>query len=161
MKIKLPSSIASSQDLAALILDVREYAKWFSHVAIKKRLKLQRGIDPPTISPGAKEVIRDWEAKQPLSTASFDELIRTLEDYKSSAPALAITLAAPAPGDLKKTLVAWCRDNIEPDVLVTFQFNATLLGGMVVHYGSRTFDWSFRRQILNGRAAFPEVLRRV
>ena len=53
-----------------------------------------------------------------------------------------------------------CRP-VAPDVLVNFQFNATILGGMVVRYGSHVYDWSFRRQILAKRDTFPEVLRRV
>ena len=74
---------------------------------------------------------------------------------------MSITLAAPAGAGLKRTLAEWCRQNIDENLLVHFDFNATLLGGMVVNYGSRIFDWSFRRRILEDRAKFPEVLRRV
>jgi len=62
---------------------------------------------------------------------------------------------------IQKNLVNWCRENIAPNILITFQFNATLLGGMVIRHGSNIFDWSFRRQILAARNNFPEVLRRV
>ena len=91
----------------------------------------------------------------------LDELIATLEVYRKTATTVTITLAAPATSEIKKTLVNWCRHNISADILVSFQFNATILGGMVVRHGSRVFDWSFKRQILAARANFPEVLRRV
>lgn len=161
MKFKLPDTISSSQDLAALILDVQEYARWFSHESIKNRTGAKRTSEPPLVSPEAMEVIHGWEAKQPLSRERLDSLIRTLTEYKKHAPSLTITLAAPPTRPVKTALVAWCRQNISPDTLVTFQFNSTLLGGMVVRHGSHVSDWSFRRLILENRQKIPEVLRRV
>lgn len=161
MKIKLPDGISSAQDLKSMILEVREYAKWLSHVEVKKRTGIKQHSDPPVISRVAIEVIRDFADKQLITSASLNELINGLEDQLESSPTITITLAAPPPIELKKSLSAWCRKNIKPDILVNFQFNSTLLGGMVVRYGSHVFDWSFRRQILNQRQKFPEVLRHV
>lgn len=161
MKLKLPDSIASLQDLSALQLELHEYAKWFSHESIKKRIDAKHASAMPSLSPAAMEIIRTWHTKTTLTEHTLDELLKTLEAYRNSAPTITVTLAAPATSTVKKTLVAWCRQNIAPDVLVSFQFNATLLGGMVIRYGSRVFDWSFRRQILGARDKFPEVLRRV
>lgn len=162
MKLKLPNSVSSEQDLAALILEIHDYAKWYSHTSIKQRVQNQHEVDqPPTLSAAATDVLHSWGENQPLNQTLLNELITTLENFKNTAPTMTITLAAPAPGDLKQTLVNWCRSNISPSMLVTFKFNSTILGGMVVHYGSRVFDWSFRRQILAGRAKFPEILRRV
>jgi F0F1-type ATP synthase delta subunit len=84
-----------------------------------------------------------------------------LEDFSDSAPRVTVTLAAPAPNSLKQTIALWFRENIAPNTLVNFKFNSTILGGMVVVYGSRIYDWSFRRQILVSREKFPEVLRNV
>jgi hypothetical protein len=149
------------QDLTSLTLEVREYARWFSQSSVKQRMHVGHISDAPALTPAATELIQQWSAQKPLSQQRLDELIATLEGFKATAPSMTITLAAPAPGDLKQTLVGWCRQNISPDTLVTFKFNATILGGMVVHYGSHVFDWSFRRQILAARAKFPEILRRV
>ena len=161
MKLKIPDSVSSPQDLAALLLEMREYARWFAHESIKKRVNAKHASDAPVISPAATELVRGLESKKPLDRQSLDALIETLEDYKKAAPSLTITLPAPPTNSLKTTLVAWCRKNIAPDILVTFRFNSALLGGMIVHYGSRVFDWSFRRQLLVARERFPEVLRRV
>jgi hypothetical protein len=161
MKFKLPDTISSPQDLAALILEVQTYARWFSHESIKKQTGAKRKTDPPPVSPETLEVVHEWEAKQPLSRDRLDALIRTLTEYKKSAPTLTVTLAALPTRPVKTELVAWCRKNIAPDTLVTFQFNSSLLGGMVVRSGSHVFDWSFRRQILENRQKFPEILRNV
>ena len=161
MKLKLPASVASPQDLTALILEVHEYTRWFAHEAIKKRTDAAHSSEPPALSPATIKFIYEWRAKKTLTQQSLDELIKTLEAYSRTAPSITLTLAAPPTSGIKATLVDWCRENIDPNILVTFQFNATLLGGMVVRYGSRVFDWSFRRQLLNAREHFPEVLRRV
>lgn len=161
MKLQLPNSVASQQDLQSLLVDIRAYAKWFSHNTLKKRLSLKRTTEPPIISEAANELIHDWSVVKPLSVHSLDELIAAIEAYGQSAPTMTIVLAAPPTGGLKKLLVEWCRKHIAPNVLVSFEFNSTLLGGMVVRYGSHIFDWSFRRQILDASTRFPEVLRHV
>ena len=161
MKLQLPNSVSSAQDVASIILEIKSYGRWFSHQAILQRTGAKHATESPQLSPTATELLRSWSAKQPLTQTRLDELSTVLQQFIKSAQVVTITLAAPPTGDVKQTLVAWCRTNISPQILVSFQFNQTLLGGMVVRYGSRIFDWSFRRQILAARDTFPEVLRRV
>ena len=158
MKLKLPDSISSVQDVTALTLEVREYAKWFSHAAIMKKINNKNVSKQPTLSASANEMLRNWSNGKSLTRQNLDA---TLEKFKRTSETMTIVLAAPATNDIKRQLVAWCRKNVSDNILVTFQFNATLLGGMVVRYGSRIFDWSFRRKILANRGHFPEVLRNV
>jgi hypothetical protein len=162
MKLNLPANVSSPQDLKAIILEIRQYAHWLGQYAIKKRVSNNSKSDaPPAISQTAVTLIEALTHEKQLSQAGLDELIASLETLAATAPRLTITLAAPPAGSLKKTLVTWCRQHIGPNVLVDFRFNSTLLGGMVVRYGSHVYDWSFRRQILAARGRFPEVLRRV
>lgn len=161
MKIKLPDCIASSQDIADVIIEIHEYSKWFAHESIKAQAKIGQKTEQPTLSPTASQIIRDWSSKNDINQQSLDLLTQILNDYIKKSPSITITLAAPPTANIKTSLVKWCRTNIATDILVNFQFNSTLLGGMVVRYGSRIFDWSFRRQILNERYKFAEVLRRV
>jgi hypothetical protein len=158
MSPKLPASISSPQDLTTLVLEMREYARWSHHESIKKRAGVKHSSDAPATSPAASELIRTLKSPD---DKDFDTLIETLESYKTNAPTMTITLPAPPTNGLKTTLVGWCRENIAPNILVSFKFNSALLGGMTVTFGSRVFDWSFRRQLLAAREQFPEVLRRV
>jgi len=162
-ELKLHESISSLQDLKGLILELRDYSKWFAHNAIKQRVgaKSKAKNQEPTLSDAANAAIRAWTTKASLSDKSLGELIAALEGYALSAPQFTIVLAGPPSAGLKKTIVAWCRDNVAPHILVNFQFNSTLLGGLVVRSGSHVYDWSFRRQILDNRAKFPETLRHV
>ncbi len=160
-ELSLPETIASLQDLMQMSIEIREYAKWYAHESILRRVSSKKGSVAPTLSPAARQVINDWSEIAALSTKSLATLITTLESYARNTDTITITLAAPVTNPIKTTLVAWCRKNVSPSVFVSFQFNSTLLGGMVVRHGSRVFDWSFKRQLLASSGAFPEVLRRV
>lgn len=157
--LKLDSTICSPQDVQGLMDELRAYTRWFGHNAVKRQLKLRRhGSAEPELTPAARTLVHQLK---PISAASLDDLLATLDAYRSEAPLVTITLAAPPAAGIKKSLVGWCRDNLAPNMLVNFQFNAAILGGLVVRTGSRVFDWSFRRQILDNRAKFPETLRNV
>lgn len=161
MKIDIPTSVASSQDISDIILEIHDYAKWFNHESIKAKTNARHKSDPPTLTPITQEILQKWQVKKPINSQSLDDLIDELNDVISSSPSITITLAAPVTSTIKSNLVGWCRNNISADVLVNFQFNSTILGGMVVRYGSRIFDWSFRRRLLTNKDDFPETLRHV
>ncbi|HRJ05982.1 MAG TPA: F0F1 ATP synthase subunit delta [Candidatus Saccharibacteria bacterium] len=157
MKLSLPDTVASQQDLASLISEVHAYAKWASHELIKQKVSVKTGTPQPAISAAASQLIRDWSGGKPLTQTSIDSLLKELDEYKKTAPSMTITLAAVAPNEVKAKLVGWARANLAPNMLVSFQMNRHILGGMVVNYGSHIFDWSFRRKLLSAEKPFHEV----
>ena len=161
MKQPLPKTVISAEDIAELILEIKMYARWFSHESIKTRTHARHSSEPPHISAAALELLFSSHARTHLTTDTIEVLIATLEDYQKNAPSITVTLAAPPTQAVKEAIVEWCRHNLTPHILVRFDFNTTLLGGMVIRSGSHIFDWSFKRQILSQRRLFPEVLRRV
>lgn len=161
MKLKLPATVASSQDLVALIGEVHVYAKWAARELIKQRVSAKRGAPQPELSPEASDVIRTWSGNKPLTQASIDSLIKALEDHRKAAPTISITLAAIPSGDVKARLVEWVRKELAADMLINFRVNRNILGGLVVASGSHIFDWSFRRKLLNAPRPFHEVLQNV
>lgn len=158
MKLRIPDSVASAQDLASVLMDVHAYAKWASRELIKQKVAGKSAGAQPAISPEASDIIRTWSDGKPLTQTSIDGLVKALEDYKKSAPVITITLAAVPSGELKSKLVAWCRKELAPGVLVSFRLNRNILGGLVVAYGSHIHDWSFRRKLLETDKPFSEVL---
>lgn len=163
MQVDLPETVSSTEDLMALTLEIREYTTWFGQVVNARRAGANAAMPPqPQLSPAALEVLRQAKGDaRELTPELLDALITLLDRMRAHAKTMTITLAAPATNEVKKELVAWMRANIAPDVLITFRFNSLLLGGMVVRFGSRIFDWSFRRTILNERHQIGEVLRNV
>jgi hypothetical protein len=159
--LKLPTSVSSPGDVMGLILEIKVYQQWYGQYTNAQRTGSNYQANQPELSETASQVIRDWAAEEPLTSARLDSLTEELSHIQQSAPVITITLAASAPAEVKRTLVAWCREHINENILVAFTFNATILGGMVVRYGSRIYDWSFRTQLMNNRQHFPEVLARV
>jgi len=162
MKLSLPSSVASRQDFKTVISDVRKFGSWAGQRAIKIKVSGESTVSSqPVISQAAADLINQWRTDKETNQKNLDGLIKALENLAGASPHVTITLAAPAPAKLKQEIVAWFRKNVGPNMLVDFKFNATMLGGMVVHYGSHVFDWSFKRQIMGARAKFPEILKNV
>jgi hypothetical protein len=161
VKVNLQDNLSSRQDLKAVILEIRSYAKWYNQTSVKMRVSGGGDYEQPQFTQAAKEIVMDWNKQNTINAKSLDDLIAELENALAGAPNITITLAAPPPGSLKKLLTQWCRQNIAPDILVDFAFNSTMLGGMVVRYGSHIYDFSFRMQILSSLQKFPEVLRNV
>lgn len=161
MKLTLPDSVASAQDLATILGDVHTYAKWASRELIKQKVSGKSTGPHPEISSDASAIIRAWSSGKALTQTNIDSLVKALEDYKKAAPTITITLAAVPSGEVKAKLVAWCRKEIAQDVLVSFRLNRNILGGMVVAYGSHIHDWSFRRKLLEAPKPFHEVLAHV
>jgi hypothetical protein len=160
-EINLTETISSTQDLKSLILEARQYSNWFSHNIIKDSPTSANQTDLFSLSTELKQLLEKWSIKNPINQKSLDELIKTLGIIANNSPQISITLAAVTGSSLQKSIVVWCRKNINSNILVDFSFNSSLLGGMVVKYGSHIYDWSFRRQILANLEAFPEILRNV
>lgn len=160
--IKLPDTICTPQDLTALLIEVREYAKWYEHESVKQRsgTKTPRSTQP-VLSVSTATYLRAISTNSGLQPAQLETIIHELEVYKAAAPTITITLAAPAPERIRTLLTAWCRESLSPTILVSFEHNRTLLGGMVVRYGSHVHDWSWRRSLMTTKTSFTEVLARV
>lgn len=162
MKSSLPASIVSVQDLTMVIREVQDYTAWATHETIKQKTGAKKTVAPaPELTPAATELISAWGKAKGASAESYRQLIETLERIAKSAPTITITLAGPAPQHVKEHLVAWCREHLSENVLVTFKFNRTILGGMVVRAGSHIYDWSLHRKLMDNGHAFTEVLAHV
>lgn len=161
MKPALPPSVTSTSDLASLILEINTYAQWYRQSSNAARVGARYTVEAPELSETATTLIRDWSNHTPLTLAQLEMLVTELEAIAKSAPTVTITLSAPAPTEVREALVAWVRTNIHADTLVTLRFNATIVGGMVVRRGSKIYDWSWRRILLERRRSFAEVLARV
>ena len=161
MNLVIPDTVASAQDLSSVLNDVRSYAKWASRELIKQKVAGKSTGAQPELSKEASDIIRSWSGGKPMTQTGIDGLVTALETYKKSAPSITITLAAVPSGEVKTSLVAWCRKELAGNILVSFRLNRNILGGMVVAYGSHIHDWSFRRKLMDPGKPFHEVLQNV
>lgn len=162
MKSNLPASIVSAQDLTMVIREIQDYTAWATHETIKQKAGSKKPLTPaPELTVAATELVSTWGRSKGSTADSYRQLIEVLERIAKNAPTITITLAGPAPQQVKEHIVAWCRTNLSGNVLVTFKFNRTILGGMVVRAGSHIYDWSLHRKLIDNGHAFTEVLSRV
>lgn len=161
MIFKLPRDIVSTQDLASTIMDLQDYHSWLSQNAILNKTHLKSNTVAPTLNKSAENLINTLLEIQNLNKDNLEKIIKELLVLKESASVIHITLASPPTVELRNRLVTWCRENIKKDTLIDFSFNSTLLGGMVLRFGSHIYDWSFKKQILANRHKFSEVLANV
>lgn len=157
----LPESIVSPQDLASLILEVRRYNAWYQAEVIKQRTGVNAPAPAPRLSSATTELLQKVAPGGQLSPDTLTTLVTELERAMKTAPTITITLADLPSNALRVQLAHWCRTNLNAAILVEFNCNRRILGGMVIRYGSRIFDWSFRSKLLANKAAIPGVLRRV
>ncbi len=145
-----------------VIREIQDYTAWATHETIKQKIGTKSPLTAaPELSVAATQLVSAWGNSEGATAESYRQLIEVLERIAKSAPTITITLAGPAPQRVKETLVAWCRQNLSNNVLVTFKFNRTLLGGMVVRAGSHIYDWSLHRKLMDNGRSFTEVLARV
>lgn len=161
MKLVIPDTVASVQDLNTVINDVNAYARWASRELIKQKVAGKSAGEQPQIGKEASQIIRDWSEGKPVTQTSIESLVTSLDGYKKTAPTVTITLAGIPSGEVKTKLVSWCRKELSPGMLVSFRLNRNILGGMVVAYGSHIHDWSFRRKMMDAKKPFHEVLLHV
>lgn len=158
----LPATISSAEDLMSVTDEIKAYADWSRQQANAQKAGASFQAPAPSLSQAAVQLLHDAKGSaQTLPVATIDALVTLLESTRTKAKTMTITLAAPVTNEAKNALVTWVRGNIAPDVLVSFKFNSILLGGMVVRFGSRILDWSFRRTILDERYRIGEILNRV
>ena len=139
-----------------MIAEISRYSHWISHESIKQRVGASARQEQPILSTDTLPFIQTTLGEKSSSPKHLDNLVQALRDYQKQAPTIAITLAAPAPSHVRRELTAWCRKNLGASTLITFSFNQTLLGGMVVRSGSRIFDWSLKRALLEKKESFAK-----
>ena len=84
MKLNLQDNITSTQDLKAVILEVRKYAKWFNQTSVKMRTTGGDSYQPPAILPPAENLINECVEGQQVSQGKLDELIVVFEDFEQN-----------------------------------------------------------------------------
>jgi hypothetical protein len=58
MKFNLPDSILSAQDLTSVLLEVKDYTRWFAHDAMKKRISAKHSsTEAPILSSATAELL--------------------------------------------------------------------------------------------------------
>lgn len=161
MALSLPDTLTSREEVIGVVREVHQFAAWVQQVGIAKKAGASLDLPEPQLSAITRALLIDYKKQHGLASKDLDVLTSELERLHKTATTLTVTLAAPATSEVKAELIRWVRTNLGQNILITFQFNSTILGGLIVRCGSHVYDWSFRSRILNERHKFAEVLSRV
>lgn len=162
MAFKLPDEIYSPSTIDACAFELETYADWMHAQAVKAKVsKRSQDSQEPTISPGTVMLIKAYLGDRAATPHLLEDLAKELVALKKSLPVVHVTLAAMPGVSLKLKLVEWFRQNITPDILISFGTNSQIAGGVVVRTSGQIFDFSFRRRVLDQRARLPELFNNV
>lgn len=155
MSVKLPADVHTPDQLSATVLDVRAYNAAMHDSIVRGHISHTKP-EPPSISELLSTLISGNNIDLQDSRA-LDELAKELERLLTKAPVAHITLAALPGRGLRREITQWFRTNIDPHMLLTFTARGDLGAGLVLQTGSRLYDFTFRRRILDNKKRIAEI----
>jgi hypothetical protein len=158
VNFKLPGAVYSPQLLESVIYDIQYYIDWIRQNQIRQQVGA-KPKDEPNHSDETVLVIESWLAGKPATLDTIEALLQHLRSLK--LPEIHIMLAALPNRSQRLTLVDWFRNNAGDDLLVSFVADRNLGGGIVVRTPNRVFDFSWKQELIAGRAKLAEILKRV
>src|SRR5690348_3379913 len=113
----LPAAIYSPQLLEAVGYEIKHYLDWYREAQVQKKV----GAKPkpePTHSAETMLVTQAWLSGKQPSLEAIEQLVEYLEKVK--LPEIHVMLPALPNRTQRETLVNWFRNNIQPQLLVSF-----------------------------------------
>jgi hypothetical protein len=157
---ELPAAVYSPQLLEAVTYEIAEYLEWYRQAQVKKRVGAPvAATDEPTHSAETALVIEAWLNGKPATVEALEAMVGYLRGLKP--PEVHVMLAALPNRSQREALVGWFRSNTTPHLLVSFVADRNLGGGVVVRTPNHLFDYSWKQQLLAGRAKIGEIVSRV
>jgi hypothetical protein len=157
----LPPELYSPDQIGLVMIELRDQADMLRRQAARQRLGSAGAALRPAALPERLTALLVVCGITRVTLASLEQLIKQLEIVRAKAPVVHVTLADLPGQHLRTELVKWFRREIDPTVLVSFNVNTTIVGGIVVRTGSHLHDYSFRRGLWEHRRALMEVFKRV
>ncbi|EDK72544.1 hypothetical protein TM7_0328 [candidate division TM7 genomosp. GTL1] len=159
MKVTLPGELWSDTQLGWAIVELREYAAKLRDRAARRQVASTVGEEMPPLSPLGVKILQANNVTL-AKAEEIEALVRELETIRGQAPTTRLILAD-VPDDLVRSqIVGWFRQSVHPYVLVTFIARADIGGGMILQAGSKHYDFSYKKRLLENKAKLPEILAR-
>lgn len=152
----LPAVIYSPDQIEAYILELGNYISWHRSKRIQKQVKVDAASTEPSLSQELSILI---EQNCPeVNVENLEAVQLELKRILDHAPRVTLTLAAIPGGVTKKAIVEWLRREVSPDILVRFEANRQILGGVMLRTKNRIYDLSFRKQITGNKNRLVELI---
>lgn len=144
----LPNDIYSPDQISALTMELRHY--------IDARHDASRRSDHGASAQLAMSAQLS-SAAESVGNMTAPQLLEELEKILKSSPVVHVITAGLAGNQLKQQITSWFRDNVHESTLLDFTERRDLGGGVIVRAGSRIYDFSFKRRILDNKHRISEI----
>lgn len=151
---KLPNEISNSAQLYTL-------SKYFDSL-IKKGMVLK--LPKSTLVKDIKDIAEPTLASYFIDSSTTIEDLEKLKDKISkilkNSSSVIITLSDVPSDNLRHKLIAWFRD-MNPNLLIDFIVDESIIGGFILRTETKRFDYSFRSNLKLSNDNFDRILASV
>jgi hypothetical protein len=147
--MNLPYDIHSPDQISALTMELRHYID--AQRDASRRSDHGAGGTHHTVSAGLNSLL------EASGGATGQQLLDEMEALLKNAPTVHLITAIQPGHQLKLQITQWFRTNVHEHTLLTFAERRDLGGGIVVRSGSRIYDFSFKRKILDNKHRISEI----
>jgi hypothetical protein len=156
MSVKLPASVYSPDQVSIVIWELGGVVAKLRDARTKKSVTGNTSLPAIHFSKDLAQVLRN-ENIDLNDTQSLESLHEELKDIRSNAPIAHLLLTASPTHTLRAQLVTWCRENLHPDLLITFAARGDLGGGFILRVGSKQYDFTYRARLLDQKHRLVEI----
>lgn len=156
----LPDEIYSPDQLSVLIMDINDYQGALRDQIAREKVKSKLKTEAPEPSAHLQAVL-EVIGLDKVTPYNLDELRKALTEILSKARVAHVTLADLPNLAIKKKITSWFRQEISPNMLLTFSVRTDIGGGAVIQTGSHVYDFSFRNLLIANKSKLAEIANRV
>ncbi len=158
MDYKLPVSVATKAQVISVLKNLEDVLD----KGIQNSIRAKEGVDFqdfPEVSSALAELVKENDIK--VSTENLKSLGKWLEILKSKAPVVRFTFSSDPSNEIVFKLAKWLRDNSNKIVLIRTSVQPSIAAGCIVHTASHRYDFSLRKELLQGIPIFTKHLRKM
>lgn len=96
-----------------------------------------------------------------VETHSLDEVAQALRNSIQSAITYEVVIAIEPSAVFLQELTRWFRDNLSPQVLISYKVRRSIGGGAIVRTPNRIYDFSFYSKLLASNVRIGDILHHV
>jgi hypothetical protein len=143
----LPALLSSPADVGRLVRELESIDERFL------QLQLRKGGAAPSLPKTSYllDKLAERNGLNLLNTSDRQRLRNFLQLVKQRAPLLHISFGADPPPAFLEKLIAWLRQEIHAQVLVTIGLQPNIGAGCIVRTTNRRFDFSLRQNFIESR----------
>lgn len=156
MSTNLPAEVYSPDHVGILVWELGKLVSAERDAHNQRTVTGQEPIRNIHLSDGLNRFLRTANVA-PNDIQGLEKLLSELQSIRKNAPVAHLLVPALPTRALKLQLVTWCRENLHPELLLTFASRADIGGGFILRVGSKQYDFTYRAQLRKHRQRLVEI----